>query len=145
MVRATEHHNQYDYIGHHAKPRETPNLTVTAVRIRVGWACTLHSRFQPWFTPIFTCFFHRIWAHKPHPGPGFKAVWLIQAALNILSFIKADLKFFSLVYTWVKMSRGSKYRVSMGLTKPSHNRANPAASTVSILYIGEIHIFECIG
>ena len=43
------------------------------------------------------------------------------------------------------MSRGSKYRVSMGLIKPSHNRANPAASPVSILYIGEIHTFEYIG
>ena len=43
------------------------------------------------------------------------------------------------------MSHGSKYHESVGLIKPSHNRANPAASPVSILYIGEIHTFEYIG
>ena len=43
------------------------------------------------------------------------------------------------------MSHGSNYHESVGLIKPSHNRANPAASPVSILYIGEIHTFEYIG
>lgn len=80
----------------------------------------------------------------PHPGPGFKRWGLIQAALTVFVIIKVDLKFFSLVYTWVKMSRGSRYHESVGLIKPSHNRANPAASPVSILYIGEIHTFEYI-
>ena len=89
--------------------------------------------------------FPPFWHPYPHPGPGFERWRLIQEALTVFVIIKVDLKFFSLVYTWVKMSHGSKYRVSIGLIKPSHNRANPAASPVSILYIGEIHTFEYIG
>ena len=81
----------------------------------------------------------------PHPGPGFTRWRLIQAALTVFVIIKADLKFFSLIYTWVKMSRRSKYHESVGLIKPSHNRANLSASPVSVLYIGEIHTFEYIG
>ena len=120
-----------DYIDHQPNVRETPNLTVTAVIYGVCAKCK--------------CIFPPVWPPYPHPGPGFRAGWLIQAALTVFVIIKVDLKFFSLVYTWVKMSHGSKYRVSMGRIKPSHNRANPAASPVSILYIGEIHTFEYIG
>ena len=96
------------------------------------------------FPPVFYCISPPVWHPYPHPGPGFERWRLIQATLTVFVIIKVDLKFFSLVYTWVKISRKSKYRVSMGLIKPSHNRANPAASPVSILYIGEIHTFEYI-
>ena len=119
-----------DYIDHQPNVRETPNLTVTAVKYTVYAKCK--------------CIFHHFGAPYPHPGPGFERWGLIQAALTVFVIIKVDLKFFSLVYTWVKMSRGSKYHESVGLIKPSHNRANPAASPVSILYIGEIHTFEYI-
>ena len=120
-----------DYIDHQPNVRETPNLAVTAVRYAVYAKCK--------------CIFPSVGAPYPHPRPGFERWRLIQAALTVFVIIKVDLKFFSLVYTWVKMSRVSKYRVSIGLTRPSHNRANPAASPVSILYIGEIHTFEYIG
>ena len=137
-----------DYIDHQPKVRETLNLKVTAVKYAVYTKCKCILQ-QIWvkmriFHPFSTALFQRSGLHKPHPGPGFRAGWLIQAALTVFVIIKVDLKFFSLIYTWVKMSRGSKYRVSMGLIKPSHNRANPAASPVSILYIGEIHTFEYI-
>ncbi len=97
------------------------------------------------FPPVFYCISPPFWPPYPHPRPGFKRWGLIQDALTVFVIIKVDLRFFSLVYTWVKMSRGSKYHESVGLIKPSHNRANPAASPVSILYIGEIHTFEYIG
>ena len=137
-----------DYIDHQPKVRETPTLKVTAVKYAVYTKCKCILQ-QIWvkmriFHPFSTALFHYSRLHKPHPGPGFRVGWLIQAALTVFVIIKVDLKFFSLIYTWVKMSRGSKYRVSMGLIKPSHNRANPAASPVSILYIGEIHTFEYI-
>ena len=129
-----------DYIDHQPKVRETLNLTVTAVKYAVYTKCKCILQ-QIW---VEMRIFHRSKLHKPHPGPGFRAGRLIQAALTVFVIIKVDLKFFSLVYTWVKMSRGSKYHESVGLIKPSHNRANPAASPVSILYIGEIHTFEYI-
>lgn len=118
---------------------------------KICGVCGMHLHFtanmgqNARFPPVFYCIFPPSRAPYPHPGPGFKRWRLIQAALATFSFIKADLKFFSLIYTWVKIPRMSKYRVSMGLTRPSHNRANPAASPVSILYIGEIHTFEYIG
>ena len=129
-----------DYIDHQPKVRETLNLKVTAVKYAVyaKYKCILQ---QTW---VKMRIFHPSKLHKPHPGPGFERWRLIQAALTVFVIIKVDLKFFSLVYTWVKMSRRSKYRESVGLIKPSHNRANPAASPVSILYIGEIHTFEYI-
>ena len=130
-----------DYIDHQPNVRETPNLTVTAVKYAVYAKCKCILQ-QTW---VKMHVFHHFGAHNPHPGPGFERWRLIQEALTVFVIIKVDLKFFSLVYTWVKMSRVSKYRVSIGLTKPSHNRANPAASPVSILYIGEIHTFEYIG
>ena len=137
-----------DYIDHQPKVRETLNLKVTAVKYAVYTKCKCILQ-QTWvkmriFHPFSTALFHYSGLHKPHPGPGFRVGRLIQAALTVFVIIKVDLKFFSLVYTWVKMSRGSKYRVSMGLIKPSHNRANPAASPVSILYIGEIRTSKYI-
>ena len=130
-----------DYIDHQPKVRETLNLTVTAVKYAVYTKCTCILQ-QTW---VKMRIFHPSKLHKPHPGPGFRAGRLIQATPTVFVIIKVDLKFFSLVYTWVKMSHRSKYHESVGLIKPSHNRANPAASPVSILYIGEIHTFEYIG
>ena len=119
-----------DYIDHQPKVRETPNLTVTAVKYAVYTKCKCILQ-QTW---VEMRIFHHSKLHKTTPGPGFRVGRLIQAALTVFVIIKVDLKFFSLIYTWVKMSRGSKYHESVGLikTKPQSSQSRRFARVYSL-------------
>ena len=62
-----------DYIDHQPNVRETPNLTVTAVKYAVCAECTCILQ-QTWvkmhvFHPFSTAFLHQLGLHNPTPGP----------------------------------------------------------------------------